>query len=151
MPPTPRDDQNAIRFRDLQRLQDLTAPYVTDGSVSIVDVLALMPAADRDEASTILDRISDLGEPADKRAARQEILLDLAEAENHLQDVLARRQPLVRDGQVVIDPDTGKPLPDPAIERNARELLARLERLRSSLTGLPADPEDAAAGDGEQL
>jgi len=107
-----------------------------------------MPAAERAEASGILDRISDLGEPADKRAARREILLDLAAAESYLQDVLARGQPEIRDGQVVIDPETGKPRRDAAIERRAHEVLAGVERLRSRLTGLPTN--HPATGDEEQ-
>ncbi len=145
--PDPRRDQNAVRLRDLKRLKALTGPYVSDSAAPIMRALALMPDAERAEARAILERISDLGEPAEKAAARREILLDLARLEGDLQEVLAREHPLIRDGQVVIDPDTGRAVPDLAFERRAREELINLERFRSRLTGLPVPDEDPAASD----
>ena len=122
------------------------AAYMSAEQRRVIDVTD----AERAEARAILDRVSDLAEPPDKRAARRDILLDLANAASVLQDVIARKQPLVRNGQVVTDPNTGQPIRDPAIERRARDALAGIERLRSELTGLPLPANDPAAEDGPQ-
>lgn len=143
MTDNPDFDQKAARFRDLERLRELVHAYISGPSMPFVNALPLMPAAERTEARAILDRLGSVGEPPEKTAERQEMLLRLAETEAIVHQILAQPHYLVRKGKVVMDPQTGQPLSDPAFDRRARAQLAGLERLRSRLTGMPpADAED---------
>jgi hypothetical protein len=113
-----------VRLRDLERLRELTEPYVTDSSVGYrEDALTRMPAAERAEAEEIIARI---GTPDPTLAGLQEKLLGLiAEMDVFYRDVLDRE----RRAQA-----------DPEDLRQAREILAALERYRSQISGLkPGD------------
>ena len=141
MTASPGRDQKAARLRDLERLRELIRPYSTDTAAPIDHAIARMPAAEHFEARDILARIGALGEDPDKAAGRQEILLDLAQAETVLHEILARPHYKIRDGQVVTDPATGEPVRDDTVERQARAELRKFERLRSRLTGLPVEDD----------
>jgi hypothetical protein len=70
----------------------------------------------------------------DKRI--QEQLKRLDDLDAVARGVLARGQLLVDDdGQVVTDPATGKPIPDPHIISEANEFLAKIARSRARLLG----------------
>lgn len=117
---TIRHDEDVVRLRDLEGL------------------VALTPTR-RDLA--ILDRVGDISEPPEKTETRNRILLEMADIEAVLLDVISRRQQLVQDGHVVIDPDTGEPVPDPRVEREAHRVLREVRAVRSRLAGLPSDDE----------
>ena len=137
----PGTDQQAARRRDLQRLRELTHPYVTGGSERLRDVIPRMPAAEAAEALDLLERTATWDEPPEATAARQEALLRYAGYETFLREVLARPHYKVRNGKIVTDPETGEPVTDEAPAREARALLARLERDQARLAGLP-HPDD---------
>ncbi len=138
-------DQKTARLRDLERLRDLVHPYTTSKGAPIGDAIGRMPAAEQTEALHLLSRLSDISEDPEKTAARQQILLDLARAEDVLRDILGRPHFKIRNGQVVTDPATGEPVPDHKPEQEARRLLADMDRLRSQITGLPLGRDPAAA------
>ena len=105
-----------------------------------------MPAAERAEIQAILDRVGDIGESPENADARNRILLEMADAEGRLLDVINRGQPLVQNGQVVIDPDTGEPVRDPGVEREARRVLRDVRAFRNRLAGLLDDDEAPGTG-----
>lgn len=140
MTASPARDQKAACLRDLERLRDLIRPYSGGGSAPISHAIARMPAAERAEARDILTRIGTLGEDPDRAAAREQILLSLAQAEALVREILDRGQPRHRGGEVLLDPQTGEPLRNRNTDRRAVALLRRLERQRAQLTGLPPAP-----------
>jgi transcriptional regulator with XRE-family HTH domain len=144
---SPGRDQKAAHLRDLERLRELIRPYSTDTSAPIARAIARMPAEGQAEARDILARLGTTGEDPEKAAARQQILLDIAEAETALRDLLGRPHYKIRDGRIVTDPGTGEPVPDRKTEREARALLAEMDRIRTRLTGLP--PRDDVPGAAE--
>jgi hypothetical protein len=109
-----------VHLRDLERLRELTEPYVTDSSADYRDdALTRMPAAERGEAEEIIARI---GTPDPTLATLQEKLLGLiAEMNVFYRDVLDREQ--ARGA-------------DPEDLRQAQEILTALERYRNQITGL---------------
>ncbi len=134
----PRGDQAAVRLRDLERLVELTVPCLPYPEAPIPQAFPRMTPADRAEAEALLERLGDLTEDPGTTSARQRELRNLADVEIALVDIADRGQPLITgDGEIIRDPQTGKPVRDPAVDREARELLARLERHRSRLAGLP--------------
>lgn len=138
----PADDQRAARMRDMRELSNLIEPHLTGRGINI---LPLMPPDQATQARELLDRIGPLEDPAITAARRAE-LLKIAQMETRLQDMAAHPQPKVRNGKIVTDPQTGEPVPDPAIQRQVRALSAMIKRRRERLTGLPApdDPGDSA-------
>jgi len=115
-----------VRLEDLDRLRDLTEPYVTDSNADFrKDALPRMPEAERAEAEEILARIGELAPTL--AALQQELLSLLAEMEVSYRDVLNREQ--ARGAQA-----------DPAELRQARDTLAAVERYRTQITDLkPGD------------
>jgi 23S rRNA A2030 N6-methylase RlmJ len=115
-----------VHLRDLERLRELTEPYVTDSSAGYRDdALTRMPAAERGEAEEIIARI---GTPDPTLATLQEKLLGLiAEMNVFYRDVLDRER--ARGA-------------DPEDLRQAQEILTALERYRNQITGLkPGDTD----------
>ena len=115
-----------VRLQDLDRLRDLTEPYVTDASADFrADALPRMPEAERAEAEEILARIGILAPTL--AALRQELLGLIAEIDVVYREVLDREQ--ARGAQA-----------DPAELRQARDTLAAVERYRNQITNLkPGD------------
>ena len=115
-----------VRLQDLDRLRDLTEPYVTDASADFrADALPRMPEAERAEAEEILARIGILAPTF--AALRQELLGLIAEMDAVYRDVLDREQ--ARGAQA-----------DPEELRQARDTLAAVERYRKQITDLkPGD------------
>src|SRR5215475_8991332 len=110
LPVGPRRDQMIVRLQDLDRLRDLTEPYVTDSSADFrEDALPRMPEAERAEAEEILTRIGEL--PPTLAALQQELLSLLAKLDVSYREVLDREQ--ARGAQA-----------DPEELRQARETLA---------------------------
>ena len=74
----------------------------------------------------------------DRELARQ--LDGLDELERVMRDILTRPQPLVRRGEIIRDPATGQPVPDPSVAARAADVLAKLLELaakhRDRITGL---------------
>jgi hypothetical protein len=126
LPASPHGEEMIARLRDLDRLRELTEPYVTDSGADYrYDALPRMPAAERAEAEEITARIGPLDPTL---AALQEKLLGLlAEIEVFYRGVLDRGQARgARAGQEEL--------------RQAQDILAALERYRSQVTGLkPGD------------
>jgi uncharacterized membrane protein YccC len=115
-----------VHLRDLERLRELTEPYVTDSSAGYRDdALTRMPAAERGEAEEIIARIRT---PDPTLATLQEKLLGLiAEMNVFYRDVLDRER--ARGA-------------DPEDLRQAQEILTALERYRNQITGLkPGDTD----------
>ena len=125
-PASPRRDQMIVRLQDLDRLRDLTEPYVTDASADFrEDALPRMPEAERAEAEQILARIGILAPTL--AALRQELLGLIAEIDVVYRDVLDREQ--ARGAQA-----------DSEELRQARDTLAAVERYRNQITNLkPGD------------
>ncbi len=115
-PADPVRDQKVARLIDLQRLRDLTHQYSSSPPADIREAFAQMPTAERAEAEEIISRLGDLDSA--RQEHRQRILLDLAGVERYL-DQLAG---------------------NPANAEEVVRLRQEVERLRSQLTGLPADP-----------
>ena len=115
-----------VRLQDLDRLRDLTEPYVTDASADFrADALPRMPEAERAEAEEILARIGILAPTL--AALRQELLGLIAEIDVVYREVLDREQ--ARGAQA-----------DPEELRQARDTLAAVERYRNQITNLkPGD------------
>ena len=117
------------RLQDLDRLRDLTEPYVTDSRVDVrANALPGMPESERAEAEEILARIGILAPTL--AALRQELLGLIAEIDVVYREVLDREQ--ARGAQA-----------DPEALRQAQEVLAALEGYRSQITGL--EPGDAGS------
>ena len=125
-PASPRRDQMIVRLQDLDRLRDLTEPYVTDSSADFrEDALPHMPEAERAEAEEILARVGILAPTL--AALQQELLSLLTEMEVVCRDVLDREQ--ARGAQA-----------DSEELRQARDTLAAVERYRNQITNLkPGD------------
>jgi len=120
------------RLQDLDRLRDLTEPYITDSRADIrANALPHMPDAERAEAEEIITRTGALADPT-LAALQQELLSLIAEMDVFYRDVLNREQ--ARGAQA-----------DPAELRQAQEVLAALEGYRSQITGLkPGDAGSAS-------
>jgi len=121
------------RLQDLDRLRDLTEPYITDSRASIQDnALPRMPEAERPEAEEIMARIGARAGPPTLAALQHELLSLIAEMDVFYRDVLNREQ--ARGAQA-----------DPEGLRQAQEVLAALEGYRSQITGLkPGDTGSAS-------
>jgi hypothetical protein len=124
-------DQMLARLQDLDRLRDLTEPYITDARANIQEnALPHMPEAERAEAEEIIARIGALVDPPTLAALQQELLSLIAEMDVFYRDVLNREQ--ARGAQA-----------DREELRQAQEVLAALEDYRSQITGLK--PGDAGS------
>jgi hypothetical protein len=125
-PASPRPDQMIAHLRDLERLRELTEPYVTDSSVGYQeDALTRMPAVERDEAEEIIARIG-TRDPT------------LATLQDKLLGLIAEMNVFYRD---VLDRERARGA-DPEDLRQAQEILTALERYRSQITGLkPGDTD----------
>jgi hypothetical protein len=143
MTANPAGDQDRARLADLERLKELVHPHLPHPGAPIQQALPHMTLDDRAEALAIVARLGDIGEPPESTRARQQILLDLASAEDALREILDRGQPRHRAGKVLLDLQTGRPLRNRNVDRSARAQLRQLERLRSKLTGLPPDGQDS--------
>ena len=121
------------RLQDLDRLRDLTEPYITDARASIQDnALPRMPEAERAEAEEIMARTGALAGPPTLAALQHELLSLIAEMDVFYRDALNREQ--ARGAQA-----------DPEELRQAQEVLAALESYRSQITGLkPGDTGSAS-------
>lgn len=127
-PADPRRDQLLARLQDLERLRELTEPYVTDSGAGYrEDALTRMPAAERAEAEEIIARI---GTADPTLTTLQERLLGLiAEMASFYRDVL--------DGERAQGARA-----DPEVLRRTQEILATLERYRTQVRGLkPGDTD----------
>ena len=119
------------RLQDLDRLRDLTEPYVTDSPVDVrANALPGMPESERAEAEEILARVGTLADPPTLAVLQQELLSLIAEMDAFYRDVLDREE--ARGAQA-----------DPEELRQAQEVLAALEGYRSQITGL--EPGDAGS------
>jgi hypothetical protein len=122
------------RLQDLDRLRDLTEPYLTDARANVQETaLPRMPEAERAEAEEILARTSALTGPPTLAALQQQLLSLIAEMDAFYHDVLNREQ--ARGAQA-----------DPGELRQAQEVLAALEGYRGQITGLkPGDAGSASS------
>ncbi len=124
-------DQMLARLQDLDRLRDLTEPYITDSRANVREnALPHMPEAERAEAEEIIARTSALIDPPTLAALQQELLSLIAEMDAFYRDVLNREQ--ARGAQA-----------DPEELRQAQEVLAALEGYQGQITGLK--PGDAGS------
>jgi len=121
------------RLQDLDRLRDLTEPYITDSRANVREnALPQMPEAERAEAEEIIARTGALIDPPTLAALQQELLSLIAEMHEFYRDVLNREQ--ARGAQA-----------DPEELRQAQEVLTALEGYRSQITGLkPGDTGSAS-------
>ena len=128
-------DQMLARLQDLDRLRDLTEPYITDSRANVqANALPHMPEAERAEAEEIIARTGALLDPPTLAVLQQELLSLIAEMDVFYRDVLNREE--ARGARA-----------DPEDLRQAREVLAALERYRSQITGLePGDAGSASFG-----
>jgi 23S rRNA A2030 N6-methylase RlmJ len=126
LPASPRRDQMIVRLRDLERLRELTEPYVTDSGAGYrEDALTRMPAAERGEAEEIIARIG-TRDPT------------LATLQDKLLGLIAEMNVFYRD---VLDRERARGA-DPEDLRQAQEILTALERYRNQITGLkPGDTD----------
>ena len=86
-------DQMLARLQDLDRLRDLTEPYITDPRANIQEnALPHMPEAERAEAEEIIARTGALTGPLTLAALQQELLSLIAEMDVFYRDVLNREQ-----------------------------------------------------------
>jgi hypothetical protein len=67
---------------------------------------------------------------------QQEALERIDEMEATIREMMAHPRPLIRDDQVVTDPATGQPVPDPEQERWAEKELAAWRKQRNRILGL---------------
>src|SRR5713226_9187607 len=117
-------DQMLARLQDLDRLRDLTEPYLTDSRASIPEhALPRMPEAERAEAAEIITRTTALTGPPTLAALQQELLSLIAEMDTLYQDALNREQ--ARGAHA-----------DPEELRQAQQVLAALEGYQRQITGL---------------
>lgn len=123
-------DQMLARLQDLDRLRDLTEPYITDSRANVQEnALPHMPEAERAEAEEIIARTGALAGPPTLAVLQQELLSLIAEM-----DAFYREE--ARGAQA-----------DPEELRQAQEVLAALEGYRSQITGLePGDTGSASFG-----
>jgi hypothetical protein len=122
LPADPRRDQMIARLRDLERLRELTEPYVTDSGAGYrEDALTRMPAVERADAEEIIARIGTV-DPT------------LATLQDRLLGLIAEMDVFYRD--VLDDEQAQGAQADPEVLRHAREILAALERYRDQITGL---------------
>jgi hypothetical protein len=128
-------DQMLARLQDLDRLRDLTEPYITDSRANVQETaLPHMPEAERAEAEEIIARTGALVDPPTLAVLQQELLSLIAEMDVFYRDVLNREE--ARGAQA-----------DPEELRQAQEVLAALEGYRSQITGLePGDAGSASFG-----
>jgi hypothetical protein len=121
------------RLQDLDRLRDLTEPYITDSRANIQEnALPHMPEAERAEAEEIIARIGALVDPPTLAALQQELLSLIAEMDVFYRDVLNREE--ARGAQA-----------DREELQQAQEVLAALEGYRSQITDLkPGDAGSAS-------
>ena len=128
-------DQMLARLQDLDRLRDLTEPYITDSRANVREnALPHMPEAERAEAEEIIARTGALVDPPTLAVLQQELLSLIAEMDVFYRDVLNREE--ARGAQA-----------DPEELRQAQEVLAALEGYRSQITGLePGDAGSASFG-----
>jgi hypothetical protein len=128
-------DQMLARLQDLDRLRDLTEPYITDSRADVrANALPGMPESERAEAEEIIARAGALADPPTLAALQQELLSLIAEMDGFYRDVLDREE--ARGAQA-----------DPEELRQAQEVLAALEGYRSQITGLePGDAGSASFG-----
>jgi len=126
-------DQMLARLQDLDRLRDLTEPYITDSRANIQEnALPHMPEAERAEAEEIIARIGALVDPPTLAALQQELLSLIAEMDVFYRDVLNREE--ARGAQA-----------DREELQQAQEVLAALEGYRSQITDLkPGDAGSAS-------
>ena len=126
-------DQMLARLQDLDRLRDLTEPYVTDSRADVrANALPGMPESERAEAEEIIARVGALADPPTLAALQQELLSLIAEMDVFYRDVLDREE--ARGAQA-----------DPEELRQAQEVLAALEGYRSQITDLkPGDTGSAS-------
>ena len=119
------------RLQDLDRLRDLTEPYITDSRANVQETaLPHMPEAERAEAEEIIARTGALVDPPPLAVLQQELLSLIAEMDVFYRDVLNREE--ARGAQA-----------DPEELRQAQDVLAALEGYRSQITGL--EPGDAGS------
>ena len=86
-------DQMLARLQDLDRLRDLTEPYITDSRANVQETaLPHMPAAERAEAAEIIARTGALAGPPTLAVLQQELLGLIAEMDVFYRDVLNREQ-----------------------------------------------------------
>ena len=124
-------DQMLARLQDLDRLRDLTEPYVTDSRVDVrANALPGMPESERAEAEEILARVGTLADPPTLAVLQQELLSLIAEMDAFYRDVLDREEARGAQG-------------DPEELRQAQEVLAALEGYQGQITGLK--PGDSSA------
>jgi hypothetical protein len=123
------------RLQDLDRLRDLTEPYITDSRANIQEnALPHMPEAERAEAEEIIARTGALAGLPTLAVLQQELLSLIAEMDAFYRDVLNREE--ARGAQA-----------DPEELRQAQEVLGALEGYRSQITGLePGDTGSASFG-----
>ena len=128
-------DQMLARLQDLDRLRDLTEPYITDSRANVQEnALPHMPEAERAEAEEIIARTGALVDPPTLAVLQQELLSLIAEMDAFYRDVLNCEE--ARGAQA-----------DPEELRQAQEVLAALEGYRSQITGLePGDTGSASFG-----
>ena len=128
-------DQMLARLQDLDRLRDLTEPYITDSRANIQEnALPHMPEAERAEAEEIIALTGSLADPPTLAVLQQVLLSLIAEMDVFYRDVLNREE--ARGAQA-----------DPEELRQAQEVLAALEGYRSQITGLePGDAGSASFG-----
>jgi hypothetical protein len=121
------------RLQDLDRLRDLTEPYITDSRADVREnALPHMPEAERAEAEEIIARTGALAALPTLAALQQELLSLIAEMDVLYRDVLNRE--LARGTQA-----------DPVELRQAQEILAALQGYRSQITDLkPGDAGSAS-------
>jgi hypothetical protein len=128
LPADPRRDQLIARLRDLERLRELTAPYVTDSGAGYrEDALTRMPAVERADAEEIIARIG-TADPT------------LTTLQDRLLALIAEMDVFYRD--VLDDEQAQGAKADPEVVRQTQEILAALDRYHSQITGLePGDTD----------
>jgi hypothetical protein len=137
--PDPRDDQAAARLRDLGRLTELLKP----GGTGLPDLTRMDPGP-RAELEAILTRLGYMTAETAADREQQKILLGLAQGEAQARELLAKGDYRWRKGKIVRDPQTGQPLRNLTTDRRLRARLRELDRVRTSITGLPAGADDQA-------
>lgn len=135
------NDQVTAGQRDLSRLTELVTPHLRQHTAPD-GAPGQMTPGDRAEAEAILSRLADPADSPVQARERQKMLLGYADMEAHLREILGRGEPRFRNGKIVTDPETGEPLRNLTVDRNARAALRKLERQRSRITGIPPTEDD---------
>ncbi len=127
-PASPRLDEMVARLRDLERLRELTEPYVTDSGAGYrEDALTRMPAVERADAEEIIARIG-TADPT------------LTTLQDRLLALIAEMDMFYRD--VLDDERAQGAKADPEVVRQTQEILAALDRYHTQVTGLkPGDTD----------